>query len=102
MNIENAIKSAVGFFLIIVVGALASSVLGGAFAVLIAAISPEFVADLFGIQARDSVVRYSFAVGMIWGIFAGAAASGLACIIAAVIKILGIKFDYKKEQKTVN
>ena len=99
MNTENAIKSAVGFFVIIVVGALASAILGGAFAALIAAISPEFVAGLFGSEAQESVVRYSTAVGMIWGLFIGAAASGFACVLAAVIKILRIRFDYKKEQR---
>ncbi len=95
MNTENAIKSAVGFFVIIVVGALASAVLGGAFAALIATISPEFISSLFGSEAKESVVRYSFAVGMIWGLFIGAAASGFACGLATVIKIIRIRFDCK-------
>lgn len=102
MNTENAIKSAVGFFVIIVVGSLASAILGGAFAALIAVISPEFVSGLFGSQAEQSVIRYSFAVGMIWGIFIGAAVSGFACFLAAVIKILKIRFEYKKEREANN
>ncbi len=102
MNTENAVKSAIGFFVIIVVGALASAILGGAFAALIATISPEFVSSLFGSEAEQSIVRYSFAVGMIWGLFIGAAVSGFACFLAAVIKILRIKFEYKKDQNANN
>lgn len=102
MNTENAIKSAIGFFVIIVVGALASAILGGVFAVLIATISPEFVSSLFGSEAEQSTLRYSFAVGMIWGLFIGAAVSGFACFLAAVVKILRIKFEYKKDQNANN
>jgi hypothetical protein len=102
MNTENAIKSAIGFFVIIVVGALASALLGGAFAALIATVSPEFVSGLFGSEAEQSIVRYSFAVGMIWGLFIGAAVSGFACGLAAVIKILRVRFEYKKEQNANN
>ena len=102
MNTENAVKSAIGFFMTIVVGALASAVLGGAFAALIATISPEFVSSLFGSEAEQGIVRYSFAVGMIWGLFIGAAASGFACGLAAIIKILRVRFEYKKEQNANN
>lgn len=98
MNTENAIKSAIGFFVVIVVGALASAVLGGGFGALVAAISPGFVRSLFGVDLGESVVRYSFAVGMIWGVFIGAAAAGFACFLAAVIKILRIRFEFKKDQ----
>jgi len=35
---------------------------------------------------------------MIWGVFIGAAVSGFACFLAAVIKILRIRFEHKKEQ----
>ena len=98
MNSDNAIKSAVGFFIIVVIGALASAILGGAFAALIATISPEFVSSLFGSEAEQNIVRYSFAVGMIWGLFIGAAVSGFACFLAAVIKIVKVKFEYKKKK----
>ena len=98
MNTENAIKGAIWFFAIIVVGALLSAILGGAFGVLVAAISPEFVQGLFGREASGAVVRYAFAVGMVWGVFIGAAVSGFACFLAAVIKILRIRFEFKKEQ----
>jgi hypothetical protein len=99
MNTENAIKTAVGFFVVIVLGALLSSLLGGVFGAAVAAISPEFVRSLFHTQAGVDIIRYAFAVGMIWGLFAGAAVSGFACFLAAVIKILRIRFEYKKNQE---
>ena len=55
------------YFFSIVGGALAASVLGGAFACVVALISPEFVATLFSAQtsaAGGSLVRYAAAVGM--------------------------------------
>jgi len=98
MKTENAIKTAVGFFIVIFAGALFSSLVGGAFAAVVAIISPEFVSNLF--DKAESVVRYAFAVGMIWGIFIGAAVSGFACFLAAIIKILRIRFEYKKAQNS--
>jgi len=99
MNTENAVKSAVGFFMVILLGALASAVLGGAFAVLIAVISPEFISGLFRPEAGQSVIRYAFAVGMLWGLFIGAAVSSFACFLAVIIKILKIRFEYKKQSE---
>jgi hypothetical protein len=92
MSTENAIKTAVGFFVVVLAGALLSAVVGGTFGAAVAAVSPEFVSGLFD-QAEAGVVRYAFAVGMIWGVFIGAAVSGFACFLAAVIKILRIRFD---------
>ena len=97
MNTENAIKTAMSFFVIILVGSLLSAVVGGAFGALVASISPEFVSGLFNQKAEAGVVRYAFAVGMIWGVFIGAAVSGFACFLAAIIKILRIRFEHKKE-----
>jgi hypothetical protein len=34
---------------------------------------------------------------MIWGVFIGAAASGFACFLAAVIKVLRIRFESRKQ-----
>ena len=36
------------------------------------------------------------------GLFIGAAVSGFACFLAAVIKILRVKFEYKRERETNN
>ena len=64
---------------------------------MVATVSPEFVAGLFGHKAEAGIVRYAFAVGMVWGVFIGATVSGFACFLAAIIKILRIRFDHKSE-----
>jgi hypothetical protein len=99
MNAENAIKGAVGFFTIILVGALVSSLVGGLFGALVATVSPEFVAGLFEQKAEHGIVRYAFAIGMIWGVFIGAAASGFACLLAAAVKIMRIRLEYRKDRE---
>ncbi len=99
MNTENARGTAVGFFLIVLIGSLLSALVGGGFGALVATISPQFVTELFSPKAAEGIVRYSFAVGMIWGLFVGAAVSGFACFLAAVLKILRIRFEYRKEQQ---
>ncbi|NLB56849.1 MAG: hypothetical protein GX811_14005 [Lentisphaerae bacterium] len=98
MKTENTVKTAVGLFIFVLVGALISALVGGAFGALVATVSPEFVSDLFIQKAEAGVVRYAFAVGMIWGLFIGASVSGFACLLAAIIKILRIRFEHKKEQ----
>jgi hypothetical protein len=99
MNTEDAIKSAIGFFAIMLVGSLLSAIVGGAFGAVVALISPEFVSGLFSNRAEVGIVRYAFAVGMIWGVFIGAAVSGFACFLAAVIKILRVRFEYRREKE---
>jgi hypothetical protein len=49
------------FFISIVYGALASSVIGGIFACVVAFVSPEFVSSLFGREVSGSLVRYAAA-----------------------------------------
>ena len=97
MNTEDAIKGAIGFFVVILVGSLLSALVGGGFGAVVAAISPEFVSSLFSQQPDDGIIGYAFAVGMIWGLFIGAAVSGFACFLAAAIKILRIRFERQKE-----
>ena len=100
MNPENVIKTTIGFFAIIVIGALLAAIVGGCFGALVAVVSPEFVKGLFNQTAQTGIVRYSFAVGMVWGVFLGAAASGFACFLAAIIKILRIRFEAKRQPPT--
>ena len=90
-----------GFFVVVLVGALLSALVGGAFGAVVASVSPAFVSSLFSQQAEAGIVRYACAVGMIWGLFIGAAVSGFACFLAAIIKILRIRFE-KKEQAAHN
>ena len=93
MNTENAIRTAIGFFIIVLMGSLIAAVVGGLFGALVAVISPEFVDSLFG--KATHLVRYAFAVGMIWGVFIGAGASCFACFLAAVVKIFRFRFERK-------
>lgn len=99
MNTGNAARTAVGFFVIMLAGSLLSSLVGGAFGALVATVSPEFVSGLFGQKAEAGIVRYAFAVGMIWGVFIGTAVSGFACLLAAVVKILRVRLEYRKKQE---
>lgn len=68
-------------------GALASSALGGIFACVVAAISPEFVSSLFGHEAHGSLIRYAAGVGMIWGLFLGTAVMGFSLLLVTLIQI---------------
>ena len=78
------------YFIYIVGGALASSAVGGVFACVVAVISPEFVASLFGHGARGSLVRYAAGVGMIWGVFLGTAAMGFSLLLMTLLHIARI------------
>ena len=78
------------YFIYIVGGALASSAVGGLFACIVAVISPEFVASLFGHGARGSLVRYAAGVGMIWGVFLGTAAMGFSLLMMTLLQIARI------------
>jgi hypothetical protein len=75
------------YFIYIVCGALASSVVGGIFACVVALISPEFVGSLFGRDAGGSLVRYAAGVGMIWGIFLGTIAMAFSLLLVTLIHI---------------
>jgi ABC-type branched-subunit amino acid transport system permease subunit len=78
------------YFIYIVIGALASSVLGGLFACVVALISPEFVSTLFGRTADGSLVRYAAGVGMIWGLFLGTVVMAFSLLLVTLIHIAGI------------
>ena len=89
------IKTAIGFFLVILLGSLLSSVLGGLFGWLLATISPEFISGLFSLKDDlDSVPRYAFTVGMIWGLFIGAAVTGFSCLLSTVLKLIRLRIEH--------
>ncbi len=93
------IKTAIGFFLVILIGSLVSSLLGGLFALLISTISPEFVSGLFPIaKESDSVSRYAFSVGMLWGLFIGAAVSGFACCLSTLLKLIRLRIEHTNQK----
>lgn len=69
-------------FLLILGAALAASLLGAVFAVVLANLSPELIQDLFG--RKQHPVRFAASVGMLWGLFIGAGAMAFCLGIAAV------------------
>ena len=73
-------------FLYIVVAALGSALLGGAFASAISLLSPEFVDGLFHCTA-DNLIRYAAAVGMVWGLFIGAGAMAFSIFAYAITNV---------------
>ena len=75
------------YFLYIVGGALASSLLGGLFACVVSLISPEFVKGLFSPAAGASLPRYAAAVGMIWGVFLGTAVMGFSLLLVTLVQV---------------
>ena len=50
-------------------------------------VSPEFVRGLFTPPHDTSLVRYAAAVGMIWGVFLGAAGMGLSLFLVTAVQV---------------
>ncbi len=69
-------------FLIILAAAMAASILGAVFAVILAYLSPELIRDLFG--QKNHPVRFAASVGMIWGLFIGAGTMAFCYGISAI------------------
>lgn len=89
------IRTAIGFFLVILFGSLLSSLLGGIFGWIVATISPEFVTGFFSLQdATKAASRYAFTIGMIWGLFIGAAVSGFSCGLSTVLKLIRLRIEF--------
>jgi hypothetical protein len=78
------------YFIYIVGGALAASVLGGVFACVVALVSPEFVTTLFGHGTHGSLIRYAAGVGMIWGLFLGTAVMGFSLFLVTLVQVARI------------
>src|SRR5262245_53614676 len=74
------------YFFYILAAALLSAALGGGFASVVAAISPEFVKGLFTPPEGASLPRYAAAVGMIWGVFIGTAVMGFCLGLVTVVQ----------------
>src|SRR5260221_10710420 len=88
------------YFFYIVAAALASSVVGGAFACMVALVSPEFVKSLFSPPDSSNLVRYAAAVGMIWGIFLGTAVMAFSLLLVTVVQ--AAKLIRKGREEGVN
>ena len=74
-------------FISIVGAALGSSVVGGVFGAIVAVVSPELVRSLASPQVPDSVVRYAAGLGMIWGLFLGAAVMGFSLLVSTLVRL---------------
>jgi hypothetical protein len=97
----NAVRTAAGYFILVLLGALLASLIGGGFGAMIASISPGFVKSLFSLKPEDgNEVRYALSVGMIWGLFIGVAGSCFACLLATILRIFRLRVDYKAAEKT--
>ncbi len=90
------VKTAIQLFGVVLGGALVSAFLGGLFAMIVALVSPEFVSGLFSLEEGVSAARYAFSVGMIWGLFIGAAVGGFACGLSVLLKLIKLRVDFKK------
>lgn len=77
------------YFFYVLGAALLSSIVGGLFATVVGAISPDFVRELFGRPANEtaSLTRYAAAVGMIWGLFIGAAVMGFCLGLVTLVQV---------------
>lgn len=90
------VKTAIQLFGVVLGGALISAILGGLFVMLVAVISPEFVSGLFSLEEGVRIARYAFSVGMIWGLFIGAAVGGFACGLSVLLGLIKLRIDLKK------
>ncbi len=92
------VKTAIQLFGVVLGGALLSALLGGLFAMVVAMISPDFVSGLFWMKDGVDVVRYAFSVGMIWGLFIGAAVGGFACGLSVLLGLIKLRITLNSEK----
>lgn len=61
------------FFGYTVLAAVLAAALGGLFGGAVSLVSPEFVRSMFSPPLDAPILRYAVAMGMVWGLFLGAA-----------------------------
>ena len=88
------------YFLYVLGAALLSAVVGGVFASVVALISPEFVKGLFSPPVGASLPRYAAAIGMIWGVFIGAAVMGFCLGLVTLVQIARVLTKKKGGDET--
>lgn len=92
------LKTALHFFFIVLGGSLLASFLGGLFGYTIARISPEFIKSLFSLHKLEDSASYGISVGMIWGLFIGAAVAAFACALSLAKEIIRLRIDHRSEK----
>ncbi|MEM7792624.1 MAG: hypothetical protein AAF546_14560 [Verrucomicrobiota bacterium] len=95
-------KTAIHFFLIILCGSIGASLIGGGFAAIIGSLAPDFVSDLFGGYKEELPypIRYATAVGMIWGVFIGAAVAGFSCALSVALRLIKLRINFKNSNSS--
>jgi hypothetical protein len=86
-------------FGLVLAGALISAIPGGLFAMVTALVSPGFVSGHFNVEESVSASRYAFSVGMIWGLFIGAAVGGFACGLSVLLGLIKLRIDFKRTDR---
>ena len=71
-------------FLLILGAALGSALLGGLFALALAALSPELIIALFG--PYTEIMRLAVAAGLIAGLVIGAGVMAVALLVVALVR----------------
>jgi len=77
---------------------LLSSILGGLFAMCLALLSPEYIQGLFVLKEGVSAVRYASTVGMIWGLFIGAAVGGFSAALSVLLNLIRLRIQISKTE----
>jgi hypothetical protein len=78
-------------FLMMLCAALVSSVLGGLFGAFIAWLSPEWFGGYRHRNDPGGAIRHAAAVGMVFGLFIGAAAMAFSQLVGAMSGWFGAK-----------
>lgn len=78
------------YFLFVLGAAILASIVGGAFAAVLALISPEFINGLFAPPDGTSLPRYAAAVGAIWGVFIGAGVMGFCLGLVTLVQVANV------------
>ncbi len=83
------------YFLYVLAAAILASIVGGAFAAIVALISPEFVKGLFSPPDGTSLPRYAAAVGAVWGVFIGTGVMGFCLGLVTLVQIAKVVTEKK-------
>lgn len=54
------------------------------------------MSGLFSLEEGVRIARYAFSVGMIRGLFIGAAVGGFACGLSVLLGLIKLRIDFKK------
>lgn len=64
----------------------------------LALLSPEYIQGLFVLKEGVSAVRYASTVGMIWGLFIGAAVGGFSAALSVLLNLIRLRIQISKTE----